>query len=254
MFNVLSDIHLERIHCSHQRLLGHIASLFPPTPAKYLLLAGDIGDPYSSVYWFFLHQASRRYSRVFMVTGNKEYGFSASHPLEPELLRVNQHIHETLYASGLENIDFLDERYVELDECIVIGTTLWTIPHSDSPNKYTQNDSMITSIFHRNVSFLQSTLSHLRKNKKPILLLTHFAPTTNKGVLAPGSEDDGYHTIPLHQYVSSLSAVKWFVYGHTHYNPLSNRFISHHQHYICNQVGPCRTHLYNFRSSFGFSC
>ena len=42
----------------------------------YIALLGDIGDPYSQKYKDFIKDLSRKFKKVFVVTGNHEYYFN----------------------------------------------------------------------------------------------------------------------------------------------------------------------------------
>jgi hypothetical protein len=41
--------------------------------APYLLLAGDIGNPYQKKYELFLENISKKFEKIFIISGNHEY-------------------------------------------------------------------------------------------------------------------------------------------------------------------------------------
>lgn len=237
---------------SHSRTPSRSRSRSRSQP-KYLFLAGDIGDPFLDSYWDFLKGISVYYEKVFLVTGNKEYDLN--HPLQDEIGLVHQHIHESMYKYRLDNVYFLDERRYETPEMFVIGTCLWTIPHTTSKKESYCNDQYMASLFHSNVQLLHSEIiqCHQTNPHKPIVVLTHFAPT-KKGVNSPGTEDDGFHSIDLSSYLptESFSLVRMFVYGHTHYNPPKNCIQRGSQRFVTNQVGHNTTRFGTAKPLYGF--
>lgn len=63
---VLSDIHLEFYEYEHEFIYKFM-------PDCVLILAGDIGDPTSSLYKRFVTEISKFYERVIIIAGNHEY-------------------------------------------------------------------------------------------------------------------------------------------------------------------------------------
>ena len=141
----ISDIHLES------------QSEFPllPVRSKNLALIGDIGNPFKNNYADFLKYTSDNYERVFIVAGNHEYWHHGkTHQI------VNDQIHSIVQK--LSNVEYLNNSQTELNNYIILGTTLWT------PNNY---------------PFLhQECLSWLNKSieknyNKKIIVLTHYLPS-----------------------------------------------------------------------------
>jgi hypothetical protein len=261
MFNVLSDIHLEKTHA--KSVIRRINSIIPHHRARFLLLAGDIGDPFSTSFWRYIETQSFLYEKVFFVTGNKEYNLS--NDIKNEIRIVHQHIHEQLEHKRLNNVYFLDERSMELEDFFIIGTTLWTnIPKKNNTRRWEiqglpiprqivhvspstqekrhnlskktyRNDEAIDSMFQWNVKFLETEIQKAHKSNpnKPIIVLTHFSPTKNTPSLGL---EDYFHSVDLEAHVPSFNLVNTYVYGHTHLNP-PNVCIYNKIRYISNQVG-----------------
>ncbi len=61
-FQLISDLHLE---------MGSYFNLKAKAP--YLLLVGDIGYPESQIYKDFLKQYSKKFDKIFYISGNHEY-------------------------------------------------------------------------------------------------------------------------------------------------------------------------------------
>ena len=245
MFNVFSDIHLEKTPACH--VIRRINSIIPHHRARFLLLAGDSGDPFSPSFWRYIETQSFLYEKVFFVTGNKEYNLS--NDIKREISIVHQHIHEQLEHKHLNNVYFLDERSMELEDFVIIGTTLWMdIPKNIRPTKILpnrisrnqakktyKNDNTICSLFQWNVKFLETEIQKAHKSNpnKPIIVLTHFSPTKNTPSLGL---EDYFHSVDLEAHVPSFNLVDTYVYGHTHLNP-PNVCIYNKIRYISNQVG-----------------
>ena len=67
----LSDLHLELM--STHKFSKLCEKIIPK--CDILVLAGDIGDPlhHNDRYKFFLHSMSKKFKKVFLVSGNHEY-------------------------------------------------------------------------------------------------------------------------------------------------------------------------------------
>lgn len=68
-FQYFSDVHTE-VYKSNP---GKIKKLDIKVCAPYVILAGDIGDPFSELYSDFLDHLSKLYEYVFLTSGNHEY-------------------------------------------------------------------------------------------------------------------------------------------------------------------------------------
>lgn len=113
-----SDIHLETAFVHFNTIIEPIAT--------DLALCGDIGDPFSNVYFDFLKWASQRWTRVFLLAGNHEY-----YTENPEIVMsdVEVQIRKVCSAVG-KNVIFLqkDSFIIHSHKIIVVGATLWTNP------------------------------------------------------------------------------------------------------------------------------
>jgi hypothetical protein len=116
----VSDIHLENN-------LQAFSSILEPT-AQDLALCGDIGDPYSKVYSDFLYWCSKKWRRVFLITGNHEY-FVKVPDLNRTPEKIDIHIEE-LCKLLAPNLIFLQKSvyFIHESQIAIIGATLWTAP------------------------------------------------------------------------------------------------------------------------------
>jgi hypothetical protein len=101
--------------------------------ARYLALAGDIGQPGDREFHAFLDYTSRHWDRVFYVPGNHEYYTRlaaskwAHHPPTPFHKR---HADLREIVGAYRNIHFLDATtpayFCESENVAVVGATLWS--------------------------------------------------------------------------------------------------------------------------------
>lgn len=100
-FQYFSDLHLER-----KFKLPKINQV-----ADNLILAGDIGYPKTEIYKEFFKQCSEKYNHVFVVDGNHEWDQENPDPKRFE---------------SFNNVHLLNNSHIELENSVIIGTTLWT--------------------------------------------------------------------------------------------------------------------------------
>lgn len=115
---ILSDIHLERkVAFPKIRPIG-----------KYLILAGDVGDPKKDNYRDFFSYCSDNWEKTFYVPGNHEYGcfvkkINSSHFTKKDVELTDEHIMAVLKFS---NVVFLNSKKIIEKDLSIVGTTLWT--------------------------------------------------------------------------------------------------------------------------------
>lgn len=115
--HVVSDLHLE----FNSHLIPSIDKLIPlevDTSKCILILAGDIGYPWTDTYWNFLKSCSDRYYHVIFTTGNHEY-YSDDYDWN----QINDMIISTPKPT---NLHFLHKSKIEIDGVTFLGCTLWT--------------------------------------------------------------------------------------------------------------------------------
>lgn len=165
----ISDVHLEYEH--------HINKPWPKIVkrARYLALAGDIGNPNHARYTNYLSFCCSKFDHVFVVAGNHELW---SH----EINTCKRRIRGICEEQG--NCSFLDNDVVEVDGVRVFGATLW----SDVTNKAAKGMNDFNTIYldtahltpddtramhHETVQKINTLLD---ESSKPLLVITHYAP------------------------------------------------------------------------------
>ncbi len=129
LFQYISDIHTEMYtHVRHKVKNFHIE-----VKAPYLLLAGDIGNPFTSTYIDFLELVAPKFQQVFVISGNHEYYQLKSlkslyYPSVQEdwINKVDEQI--LFLTASFPNVRFLQNDYYHLSDSnlTVFGGTFWT--------------------------------------------------------------------------------------------------------------------------------
>lgn len=172
---VVSDIHLEIKEKFRKKLV------ISGDPEAYLVLAGDIGNPFQKSYASFLYEQADKFKKVFVLAGNHEfYGNS----ITSATFQI-----EKVCSKFPEKLIFLNNNEYVIDETyIILGTTLWSeiTPVQEKYVKEYLNDfysikdftiKTYKTLHQESVEFLKTALE---KNKdKKVIVCTHHAPTYN---------------------------------------------------------------------------
>ncbi|OJJ45680.1 hypothetical protein ASPZODRAFT_68785 [Penicilliopsis zonata CBS 506.65] len=241
-FQVLSDLHLE---INQQYLSFEI-----PVRAKHLILAGDIGRlvDYDN-YRCFLQKQTDRFQLVFLILGNHEFyndtftaGIQRARQLEQE-------------PSSNGRLVLLHQGRYDIpgSHITILGCTLWSsipdkakdvvgskIQDFKKNQNWTVNDH--NESHKADLTWLLSEMrsiqskSKTQNKKQSILVVTHHAPSL-QGTSSPQHADkpwsSAFATDILSQ-ISTLSGVKVWVFGHTHY---TTEFINQGIRVVANQRG-----------------
>lgn len=241
-FQVLSDIHLDNNEFKTYQVL--------PT-APYLIIAGDLANPYSLVFWNFMKDNCHNFKRVFFVPGNHEFYDHQSELTRtidsPDYQDIGKRLRELELEFPKLTVLMKDRYDLELETGPVslLGTTLWShIPEDAWPHlghrmtdylkirylnrKLTPND---TNLFHqKEKEWLIQELTWLKCQEptRKTLVVTHHAPLI-EGTCHPRyyRDDDGkvdrikwcnyaFCTDLSHELLRPFRPTAW-VFGHTHY-------------------------------------
>jgi len=232
----MSDLHLEFIK-SHkiEKFLKNIPLC---TTDDILVLAGDIGNPYSTNYDTFMKFVSKNFAKTFVIAGNHEY-YNKIKTIKETTLFLEE------YLTQFHNISFLNNSYEEYRNMYFVGTILWSKVDVNTP--YHINDlyaipdmscSVYNKLHNKSVSFLQETLGKVDKDKSCVVI-THHLPSDSL-------VDDKYKTqklLPYSQWFSSnqdtliethKNKIKLWIYGHTH---TASQKTVHTIPFLCNPLG-----------------
>lgn len=219
-FQYISDIHLE---------MGNKVDI--PRRAPFLILAGDIGDPYSAEYVSFIDNVSHKFDRVFLISGNHEYYGHTIKETDKEIQNL---------ASRYKNVHFLqnDVYHFPHSDVSVFGATLWThIPGNEAyfirsmvnDYRHIQNFSIdLCNKLHEETKTTFQMFLEIFPNRKWIVVCHHLP------LLKLVNEK--YWNSPINSaYASDVDCFKdehviAIVYGHTHIANIYGR-------YYCNPHG-----------------
>ena len=223
---IASDIHLEMFTDYSQ-----VPLTTPSSPI--LALLGDIGYPKSKIFLKYITEMCSRFRYVLMLAGNHEYYGEC-------MVEVEERLRE--FEKQFKNFKFLQRDSIELTEVLpgyrIIGCTLWVnfpeVDHFCAPfciSDYKQIsilDSATETVRKLSVDDTQKLhVSHakfiqneIETSEKPLIILTHHAPTAYK-CLGPESlkqNDIRYRMNFTHfeKYMTSKCAA--WCFGHTHCN------------------------------------
>jgi predicted phosphodiesterase len=205
----MSDLHLEDNNTPTITVSG-----------DYLVLAGDIGDPFSRDFEEFIRTVCSKYKHVFMVPGNHEYYFGNMNAVNLQLMMM---------ASEHGNFHVLNNSVYDLSPYLrVIGSPLWSnmsdmvsMNISDFSHIKVNTTDYITPVKHRklhslSVSFIEEQLELCKREAKQAVIITHYAG--HLGMLGKYSghmNNSAYATDLSRLYQPPV--VAW-ISGHTHEN------------------------------------
>lgn len=233
-----SDIHLELISDINMQSIKPLWKFNKcQDTLYYLALVGDISNSLDPKLRQFFSKISPVYKNIFYVPGNHEY-YNLKNTKSTQEIRdihaVKKSIREL--CQEFDNIVLLDNETFELDEFLIIGSTLWSnIPDSNKfllqntindynliyMDKNTKLDVDITNEWNKNsLQFIENAITNTRKN---VIVLTHHAPlfsdaSTGKYTADPiyinSKNNYAFHN-DLHNIIKQ--PIKLWIYGHTHY-------------------------------------
>lgn len=233
-FQYFSDVHTEffDVNIPLERELDAIIE----AKAPYLILAGDIGDPFSQTYTEFLEHVSPLFEYIFLVSGNHEY-----YCFDERLLQNRRQLASVLnekwtelveaqirdVCARLPNVIFLQNStfHIPNSKLSLFGATLWSNILDSQWWEVESSVKDFTSIpgwsvprarllHHAACNSLQTAL--LEHPDRRFVVVTHHLPSTQ--LINPF-----YKNSPINSaYASDLpwlsdreEIVAWFA-GHTH--------------------------------------
>ena len=214
LIRYLSDLHLEFIY--PQYLNKFFKKIPLPKENEICVLAGDIGNPFTTNYDMFMKWISKHFIKTFVIPGNHEY-----YNKNKTISETNQHMEE--YFVQYDNISLLNNQYEIYQDYCFIGSILWSkitnpaykindmtqIKDFDIPKYNALNAECI--------GYLESVI----QDKNNCIIITHHVPSDS--LIDPKYKDK--HMLPYNQWFCcpmdefiecNKSKIKLWFYGHTH--------------------------------------
>jgi predicted phosphodiesterase len=187
--SLYSDIHLELAGKSTSKIINQFQN-----GGDVLVLAGDIGNPFSKSYNLLLKEMSEKFNKIFVVTGNHEYYTDGTkrHFVGGNLYLPGQLSMEILdkriqvVCDQYRNVHYLNMGTVEYKNVLFVGCTLWY--DADEKCPYLMNDygaiedlasqdgwKKVKDLHKSHVEWLRSEIAGSKQDK---VIITHHQPTT----------------------------------------------------------------------------
>lgn len=249
MFRVSSDLHLEFLETAGitnkkmsdlekiAAVICYVEESIPPMThdkESVLILAGDI------LYLKHLERhlplfkyLSERFKKVVWVLGNHEW---FTYTLKKDNLDK-----AFLLLESLENIHLLYDSVLELEDYSIVGSTLWSnlgkgdlysaravaavsydykkITFLEKGNYSKLRPRHVQGLFFNHRDFIYKTLTELKDNLKPVIVVTHHAPSVDSISEEYLKNDDhvsDYGFIDFDYLNKQEIAPKFWVHGHVH--------------------------------------
>ncbi len=207
-FQLLSDLHLE---------MGTYFTL--KAKASYLLLAGDIGYPETQIFKDFMKQCSKKFEKVFYISGNHEYYQSNNNTRS--IKQIEDIIKEVCH--NYDNVFYLQNDYYDLDYIRIVGSTLWSEINEkesltyDFSNIYNENNKLVTTsdiinIHNSSKEYIQTIIE---TSDKPLLIITHHLPSYEMILPIYNLSESKSHFASNLEYLFQKPIITW-VCGHSH--------------------------------------
>ncbi len=224
-FQYISDLHLE---------FGTRIQLIPV--AENLIVAGDICHVTSDKYYLFIEEMSKKFKKVFIITGNHEY-YGTSIQGGEIILKNN--------IKEYSNVYYLQNSSYHFEDCniSIFGSTYWseinkenekTIKRCINDFKYIQKFNIKDfNRLHKEAKRILEEEINTKPDRQWILILHHVPQIylTDKQYLK--TEEDRKINEAFssnNEFIEKTENIKYVVYGHTHSK-------SHHGKYLCNPYG-----------------
>ena len=187
---IISDIHLEQYkNLDETPIINKYADM--------LVICGNLGNPFTKIYWDFITIQSKTFDKVFIVLGNRDY-YSRRYSID----QIIQHIRNL--CNKYNNVIFLEKNVYDLNDRVsIIGCTLWSYIDEYSFDKVIDSKNILTTpkytkfsntndinlnpnyinknIFNQyhsiDVDFLSSKIKELQELNKKVIVITHFIPS-----------------------------------------------------------------------------
>lgn len=206
----VSDLHLEfNKNDENYKLEDYI-----DIKGDFLILAGDIGNPYDKRFKNFIIDCCSKFVKVIMVAGNHEYYFNDIEEVD-NLLRT--------WAYEIYNFIFLQQNYLKMGNILILGCTLWSKIHpgAEESVKAFVNDykniknftvERCNEIHNSHLDWLKNRIEEGNKRGDIIIVITHYPL-----IFYPYKKDFRITDCAFeNDYYNMLSTINYSISGHIH--------------------------------------
>jgi len=162
----ISNLNLQNCLLDHTKIIAKNI----PVVSSILLLLGNIGNPFTDSYAYFLKEMNKKFEKVFVITGTIEYQYN-------DINETNQKISELVKC--LSNVSFLQNNVEDYLGIKWVGTTGWSrIDNPKNRIKYNVNKLSIdvyNELHQQSINFLQYSINTNQDHK--LIILTHHIPS-----------------------------------------------------------------------------
>ena len=203
-----SDFHLEYTE-------NQLPEVIPE--CKYIIIAGDLCPVRSKKFETFIKKIPDNINVIF-VPGNHEYYGQTLEWCHWKL----QHLDEKY-----SHFHYLQNSFIEFDDYMFIGTTLWFDPYiGDCPhlNDFDQikhfNYIKCAELYKKSVDFLKTTLKTKIETKIKSVVITHHCPILSKS--NPIYKNESGFSNDLSELIKTYThKIDYWIYGHLHWNQVT---------------------------------
>lgn len=187
---------------------------------KNIILAGDIGNPTTDIYWSFLKNINSLFDRCFLICGNHEYYGN-------DISYINKLINNNIQKYQLNKIYFLNNSSISFDSFKIIGSTMWnyiSTQHKDEITNYMNDYKLIQNfntdkcnlLHNQSVKYIESELNN---TELPCIVVTHHAPSFNNTSHIKYKNNSTTHAFAsnVEYLLNNHKCIQW-IFGHTHHN------------------------------------
>jgi predicted phosphohydrolase len=218
---------IRQINDIHSDISEYTIPILPTDVESTLVLPGDIGKLKSQVYREFIKTASLQFKYVIFILGNHEYwGTNIISAIE----------HAKTIAEDFENVYFLHDSFVIIDDIKFIGSTLWTalnpvqaLDASTYMNDYSrirhgsQSEPWKTKLRASDTQFFNfKSFEYIKQEVQnntcsKLVIITHHAPSFQS--VAPhyyGDKGNCYYCTDYEGFMMNNKIDNW-LHGHIHW-------------------------------------
>ena len=170
---IVSDLHIDYDY----KFENPFESITPS--AEILLIVGDTCSVYNyELLTKYLKTISPFFKKILFVPGNHEY-----YTVRNKTKLTWKALRKCLYHLTVEikNLVIFDKEYIEIDNYIIAGCTLWSEYDMDKFPRYFRIHKLTPETyikFHRrDVKFIKEMISISKNQGKKLILATHYPPT-----------------------------------------------------------------------------